>query len=142
MSEVVVDVSVVFKWFAPEDDSPAARALQDKMVDGGWTLLAPDLLLAEIANILWKKRDEIPEDEALDTLRDVISSGIEFVTMGRLVSSAYEIGCRFGRTAYDSLYIALALEHNCDFVTADERLFNAISAQEPRVKLLRDYVAQ
>ena len=45
----VVDASVAAKWFAPEDDSPVTFGILDH------ELLAPDLLYAEVANILWKK---------------------------------------------------------------------------------------
>jgi predicted nucleic acid-binding protein len=44
----VVDASVAAKWLAPEEDS--AQALKYLNAE----LLAPDLLFAEVANILWK----------------------------------------------------------------------------------------
>ena len=46
----VVDASVAAKWLSPEPESAAADSLLD---DELW---APDLLFAEVANILWKKQ--------------------------------------------------------------------------------------
>lgn len=46
----VIGASVAAKWLAPESDSPPAEALLDD------ELIAPDLLFAEVANTLWKKR--------------------------------------------------------------------------------------
>ena len=51
LDRVVVDASVAVKWFLPEVHAEAARQLlRDKM-----TLLAPDLIWAEVANALWRK---------------------------------------------------------------------------------------
>ncbi|MEK7276721.1 MAG: type II toxin-antitoxin system VapC family toxin [Chloroflexota bacterium] len=141
MTTIVIDSGVVIKWFLPEDDSTTAETIQSQLERGDVILLAPELLLAEVANILWKKRSQLGEEEATRIIDSVISTGIWIVGMEPLIREAYRIARQFDRTAYDSTYIALARERDCDFVTADERLFNAVSSREPRVKLLRDYGA-
>ena len=45
----VVDASVAVKWVVDEADSGPARSMADARLE------APDLLLVECANILWKK---------------------------------------------------------------------------------------
>jgi predicted nucleic acid-binding protein len=52
---VVVDSSIVIKWFVVESYSTEAFHLLDRYQNGELTLLAPDLLYAEIGNIVWKK---------------------------------------------------------------------------------------
>ena len=47
---VVVDSCVALKWFASEQNSDMAKRLFDPSVER----LAPDLILVEIANALWK----------------------------------------------------------------------------------------
>jgi predicted nucleic acid-binding protein len=47
---VVVDASVTIKWFVPEPLSDEA----DRLLGGGDALFAPDLLLLEFGNTLWK----------------------------------------------------------------------------------------
>ncbi len=56
----VVDASVVIKWFIEENLSAEAEAI----LGHGEPLFAPDLLLAEIGNVLWKKviRGEVAPD--------------------------------------------------------------------------------
>jgi len=49
LPRLVVEVSVVVKWFAPEPGSGQAVLLRSQH------LLAPDLLVAELGNALWKK---------------------------------------------------------------------------------------
>ena len=51
MSAFVVDASVVVKWFVPEIHSDAAR----RLLTLPHQYLAPDLLLAETANTIWKR---------------------------------------------------------------------------------------
>jgi predicted nucleic acid-binding protein len=48
-----------------------------------------------------------------------------------LLKSAFGIATAFDRTVYDSLYLALAIHLNVHFVTADERLANALAASLP-----------
>lgn len=52
----VVDASVVVKWFVDESDSPAARNLLQAHAAGTDSLVAPDLLVYEVANVLLHNR--------------------------------------------------------------------------------------
>ena len=49
MSGLVIDASVAIKWVIEEAGTKEALALRRQ------ALAAPDLLVAECANILWKK---------------------------------------------------------------------------------------
>jgi len=51
MSKLVVDASVAAKWLVSEPLSNRALAV----LGGSDELIAPDLFLAEVGNILWKK---------------------------------------------------------------------------------------
>ena len=60
--KLVVDANVVIKWYVPEVGSTQAADL----LQSGADLLAPDLLVAEFGNVLWKKvrRGELDVAEA------------------------------------------------------------------------------
>ena len=62
MKTLVIDASIAIKWVVEEDGTPLALALRQKA-----KLIAPDLLVPECANILWKKvqRNELVKEEAL-----------------------------------------------------------------------------
>jgi len=53
------------------------------------------------------------------------------VPLRSLLEEAYAIASAFDRGVYDSLYVALALSASGEFVTADERLANALAAHLP-----------
>ena len=62
MNTFVIDASIAVKWVVDEDGTPEALTLRQRA-----KLIAPELLVAECANILWKKvqRDELLKQEAL-----------------------------------------------------------------------------
>jgi len=51
----VVDASVVAKALLREADSAVADALIESHRDGRCSLLAPEIIVAEVANALWKR---------------------------------------------------------------------------------------
>jgi predicted nucleic acid-binding protein len=121
VTRVVVDSSVAVKWFVPEELSIEAR----RLLIATYELVAPDLLWAEMGNVLRKKhrRGEIDEDTAVRLLRDFSRIPIQFHAAERWAEAALELGIRHGVTVYDALYLALAAGNECRLVTADRRLF-------------------
>lgn len=49
-----MDSSVAIKWFVPQDYSIKALEILSEYRDGSLSLLAPDLIYAEVGNIIWK----------------------------------------------------------------------------------------
>lgn len=57
MDKVVVDSSVAIKWFVVEPYSTEAYLLLEKYQAGELLFLAPDLINAEVGNIVWKNNN-------------------------------------------------------------------------------------
>ncbi len=126
MSVYVVDASVAVKWYVPEVHADHAATLLNVENE----LHAPDLLLAEFGNILWKKfvRGELTDSEAVSIVQAMLVVPLEIHASQPLLQAALETALRSSRTVYDSLYVALAVSLNCPLVTADDRLHNALRA--------------
>jgi predicted nucleic acid-binding protein len=124
VTRLVVDSSVVIKWSVPEVHSADALRYLDPNLGRD----APELLLAEVSNILWKKvgRGELTRGEAERIAADVGQADITIQPMGPLFGPALRIALETGRSAYDCLYLALAEALSCRVVTADRRLYNAL----------------
>jgi predicted nucleic acid-binding protein len=118
VNTLVVDASIAVKWVVDEAGTSEALTLRRHA-----KLIAPELLTAECANILWKKvqRDELSEDEAFLAARLLQASDIEFLPTRSLLEAATRIAVELDHAAYDCLYLTLAVERDCRFVTADER---------------------
>ena len=119
MNSVVIDASVAIKWVVDEADSDAAVAVLESR-----SLLSPDLLIAECANILWKKvwRKELTTDEAIMAARTLQQADIDILPTRHLMDVATRLAIDLNHAAYDCIYLALAMEHGCPLVTADDRL--------------------
>jgi predicted nucleic acid-binding protein len=121
----VVDASVVAAAFFPERHADACRSL----LASGRELHAPDLVYAETANVIWKRRrrGEIEEQEAAGLLTDILRLPLRTTASEPLFETALALALRTGRTVYDCLYLALALREGAIMVTCDRRLANALS---------------
>jgi predicted nucleic acid-binding protein len=125
MTAYVVDASVVMKWFTPEVFSAEAVRLQTC----GVGLHAPDFLNVELAAIAWKKihRDGMPRTDAEFIIAQLPTLAVARHATAPLVASAFDLADQTGRTVYDCLYLALAVQLGGQMVTADERLVNALT---------------
>ena len=92
MNTLVVDASIALKWVVEEDTTSEALALRQKA-----KLIAPELLVAECANILWKKiqRRELLKEEALLAARLLRGRNRPLPTRFYLKPRR---GCRLGST--------------------------------------------
>jgi len=118
MTDLVIDASVAIKWVIEEPGTREALSLRRHR------LFAPDLLVAECANILWKKtrRNELSLQETLLAARLLQRADIELAPMRALLEPATKLAIALDHPAYDCAYLALAESLSCDLVTADQRL--------------------
>ena len=136
MSLIVLDASVAVKWFLPEKvETLATEALSllDRCGKNEIQIIVPDLFWVEFASVLWKaiRRGNFPKDSADAALASLKRFDFPTVPSLKLLDSAFEIATTYGRTVYDSLYVALAVQTKSQLITADERLANSLAAHFP-----------
>jgi predicted nucleic acid-binding protein len=132
----VVDACVAAKWLLPaagEALLEQANRLLERHVKRELQLLAPNLIEAEIGNVLWKavQRNRISRTEAENSLLQFTALAIHILPTSDLLGQALQIAVGCGRSFYDSLYVALALASKTELLTADERLVNALGSRFP-----------
>jgi predicted nucleic acid-binding protein len=129
VSTLVADASIAVKWVVEEAGTPQALILRRQA-----KLIAPDLLMAECATILWKKvqRNELPKEEALLAARLLQAAEIELLPTRSSMEAATRIAIELDHPAYDCVYLALAIDNGCKFVTADERLLRKLKQAPQR----------
>jgi len=123
VNKLVIDASIAIKWVVEEEGTPAALALRQQA-----KLMAPELLVAECANILWKKvlRGELSREEAVLAARLLEGAEIELLPTRSLLEVATRMSIELNHPAYDCLYLALAAKNKCQFVTADNRFLQKL----------------
>lgn len=130
----VVDASIALKWVIPEVLSDRA----DRVRDGENDILAPDLLLVEVANALWKKTTagEVTPRDADEAFDLVTRSGIHLHSTVPLLPRAMQMARRLVHPVYDCVYLALAEREHAAVVTADQRLLRRLSARRLNVSIV------
>jgi predicted nucleic acid-binding protein len=133
---VVVDASVAVKWCLPtqrEELVAEAEELLASLQREEIRFLVPDLFWVEVANVLWKsvRRNDISSDSAVSAMSFMRDLDIATIPSWDLVPQALNLAISHGRTVYDSLYVALAVQSKTNLITADERLANALAARFP-----------
>ncbi len=130
----VVDASVAIKWYVPEVYEQEASRLQKS----GDELHAPELILPEFGNIVWKKviRREITEKEGQKIVTEFSRLNLVYHPQRQIIKSAFTGAMMTSQTVYDWTYMALALSLGCQFVTADERFYKALETTKLKKHLL------
>jgi len=135
MDYVVVDSSVAIKWLVVEPHSAEARRILDEYQAGTLTLLAPDLINAEVGNVVWKKQRF--QGMAVADAQLIVDAFrmLNFILTptAALLNDAYRLAVAHGRTVYDAMYLALSLREGCRLATGDEKMVNALGTAFPNL---------
>lgn len=129
MNAFVVDASVAVKWVVEEEGTSEALLLRRNA-----RLLAPELLVAECANVFWKKyqRNELTREQAVMAAKLLQGADIEFLPMRGMLEPATRLAIELDSPAYDCVYIALAVQNDCKFITADDRFLQRVNLSSAR----------
>ena len=138
---LVVDSSVVIKWFVTEPHSEQARQVLHSYRKRRVSLIVPDLIFAELGNIVWKKQryQGLKLTQAERIIRAVSRLDLTIVPTNVLIEQAFAFAANHGCTVYDALYLALSRREQCPFVTADQKLAGLSSVDAATVVLVADW---
>ena len=123
--KLTVDASVVVKWYVSEAHSEEARVLLGHRLER----FAPDFVLVELANILWKKArlgeigDPQPYFRELSRVREAVA----LTSSADLIERAAQIAAQVDHPVYDCLYIACAEATGSALITADRKLCDVVA---------------
>ena len=107
-------------------------------------VVSPSLWAYEVTSVIRNKvhRGKITSDEGERAFAIVHKLGVRLIVPPDLHERAWEMAKELNRpAAYDAHYLALAQTLDCEFWTADERLYNAVRDQLPWVRWLGLYDA-
>ncbi|MBI4607613.1 MAG: type II toxin-antitoxin system VapC family toxin [Candidatus Rokubacteria bacterium] len=135
--KIVVDTSVFIKWFKTRDEGllKEARSLLKEAETRSLEVHVPALLLYEVGNVfLLKTRlGRAALDDVIEHLQTLPFKVAPPATP--LLKRAARLGRELALTFYDASFLALAVELDCPYVTADRHLFERARSL-PRVRHL------
>jgi predicted nucleic acid-binding protein len=139
--EYVLDANVVVKWFIPEVDSDKADRLLADFRSHRLDLIAPDILIMEVGNTLWKRSVKIRDISVADaaaSYSDFLDLDVPVHSSTTIAENALSIATSEQHPLMDTLYISLALKRRCEFITADESLASKLGPRFPLIRLLKN----
>ena len=116
---LVVDTSVAIAWFVDEPWTALAEPLARRT-----DLFAPDLIVSEATNVLWRlaRSGKIDETHVEHACRRLPQSFAALIPGGILMTRSYAIARQLDHPAYDCFYVALAESLRAPLITTDKRL--------------------
>jgi predicted nucleic acid-binding protein len=122
-AEAVIDPSVAVKWFSNEEGTEAALKLRDEHIAETTTLIAPDLLLYELANAL-RYKPGFNEEHVTRAVSDILDLQIDIITPGKeLLKQSTEAAYLYDAAIYDSCYLALGQLMGVEVYTSDKKFY-------------------
>lgn len=120
---MIVDASVALKWIVTEADTETAMQLIRTTA-----LAAPELLIAEVANGIWKKRTNGELDHVPAFAAGLVKL-VDLIPLTPVVAErALELAIELKHPAYDCFYLALAEQRGDVVVTADTRFMKVCAS--------------
>ena len=118
---LVIDSSVAVKWYVLEDGHQYAA----RLFLGGHDLVAPDLLMAEAANVFRRKVrvSAMSEFQAAEAIRRLQREFRGFIPSSELVDRAFDLSAKLDHSVYDCIYLAGALAAESRLLVTADRKF-------------------
>jgi predicted nucleic acid-binding protein len=136
---IVLDASVILKWLIEdplrEPDTEKALALMEAVVEGELEILQPVHWLAEVAAVAARLTP-------LTAVRDVqLIAALEFPTIDdpTVIARATNLAIETKHHLFDTLYHAVAIEHEDAMLVTADRRYHAKAARYGKIAALHDW---
>ncbi len=135
MAKNILDASVILKWFTKEEDSDKAIAYLKAFQNNDIIIIVPFLLFYELGNAFIRKKES--QYFIADIGLKLQNLQLEVRDAGLLLfRKIYQNALDYSLTFYDASYLTLMQEENCEFITADKKLYDKVKKKFALVKLL------
>ncbi len=126
---IVLDASAAIALIRREPAWPAIAEVLRASAREAVRLLAPEAFWLEVVNVL-VRRHGLPPSEVVEALRELDDLGIDSVGIDRpLLLVTIDLQARFGLSAYDAAYLAVAETEDARLLTLDRQLTRAAGAR-------------
>ena len=127
---LVLDASVIVKWFCEEEYTDIALRIRDRFFVGELTVVVPELMFYEVSNAL-RYNGVLSMEEKIELIDDMFSMDFDVVTSTKeILSDAMKSALDTDTTIYDNVYLAVGRYKRCNLITADGAFRNKVNTNE------------
>ena len=133
----VLDASVALKWYVPEDDADLA----DDILRPGQELIAPQIIVAEVANTSWRlvRRGQLDPKQHYRIAASIARPFAMLAPLTALLPRAAAIALELDHPIYDCFYLALSEARTAPLITDDRKLLAKLQATTFQVQALQSW---
>lgn len=142
LSQVCIDASFGIKMVLPELHRDTVRSLWQTWLENNIRIFSPPLFLYEGASAIRGQvyRDLLVPEEGDSAFTNLRTQGIAISSPPGIHEKAWNLAKTFNQPkVYDCYYLALAELLDCEFWTADERLYNSVNQKLAWVKWVGNF---
>ncbi|AFU59858.1 putative PilT protein domain-containing protein [Candidatus Nitrososphaera gargensis Ga9.2] len=123
-NKIVIDASVIAKWYNNEALTDKALLVLQSFINGRIHLCAPEHLLYEVGNSIWKNK-ALSTADCMQAMNDLMEMDIEFTRLDpAMASKAMKLARDLSISYYDALYIQLSIDRHMTLLSADVKLIS------------------
>lgn len=129
MKQVVLDASVVLKWYLPDEEfADKALSYLQQIVNNQIEIICPSLLPYEVLNglLIAQRMRRIEPEVTITAMEGFLEVGLSLEDTFQNYEDILSFSQLYQRTTYDAAYLSLAKRRNIDLITGDIRLYNAV----------------
>ncbi len=127
---LVLDASIIVKWFCDEEYTDTALRIRDKFFGGDLNVVVPELMFCEVSNAI-RYNEVFSKRDRCGIIDDLFSIGFDVVIPDKeILWGAMELALKTDTPIYDNVYLAVSRSRGCPFITADEKYANKIKAKD------------
>ena len=123
---VIIDSSVVVKWFLPDEETIEALNIENAFRNKEILIAVPILFFYELGNILktTTKSLRLKEARAQSVFQNLLNIDFIAYSSRELFTNTLEKSIDLDISFYDASYLALAEYLNVTFITSDQKLID------------------
>jgi len=127
---LVLDASVIVKWFCEEEYTDIALGLRQRFLTGSIIVVVPELMFYEVTNAI-RYNNVLSLEEKVGLIDDILSLGFDVVpSNSAILSAAMKSALDTGTPIYDNVYLAVGRFKRCPLITADKAFREKVGTEE------------
>ena len=127
---LVLDASVIVKWFCEEEYTDIALGIRKRFFNGVLNVVVPELMFYEVSNAI-RYNEVLSMEEKLELIDDIFSMDFDMVTSNKeILSEAMKSALDTGTAIYANVYLAVGRFKRCNLITADRAFRDKVNTNE------------